>query len=185
MALDKVRDEINASAADEARKIESLAEAEVKKILADADAEISEINKREEKRLSEAKARLQRQEISSAELESKKIVLAKKNEILARTFKEALEQLESAPAKKKLEQYKLMVKASKEVIESPKAYIGPEDKFTAKQLGVSSVVVDERIKAGLILENEDGTVQVDMQYKTILQTIWDRETKNLTDILFG
>lgn len=185
MALDKVRDEINKSAADAAKEIEMSADAEVKKILADADKEISEINKREEKRLSESKARLQRQEISSAELESKKIVLAKKNEILARTFKETLEQLESAPADKKLEQYKMMIEASKTVIPSPKVYIGPSDKFTASDLGVSSVSVDDRIKAGIILENDDGTVQVDMQYKTILQTIWDRETKNLTEILFG
>ena len=38
---------------------------------------------------------------------------------------------------------------------------------------------------GIILESEDGTIQVDMQYKTILQTLWDREMKSLSDILFG
>jgi V/A-type H+-transporting ATPase subunit E len=38
---------------------------------------------------------------------------------------------------------------------------------------------------GVILESEDGSIQVDMQYKTILKTLWDREMKSLSDILFG
>jgi V/A-type H+-transporting ATPase subunit E len=41
------------------------------------------------------------------------------------------------------------------------------------------------ITGGLILESKDGTIQVDMQYRTILQTVWDREMKSLSDILFG
>ena len=59
------------------------------------------------------------------------------------------------------------------------------DKFTAKDLGVSSVAVDSRMTGGIILESEDGTIQIDMQYKTLLQTLWDREMKSLSDILFG
>ena len=38
---------------------------------------------------------------------------------------------------------------------------------------------------GIIFESEDGTLEVDMQYRTILQTIWDREIKSISDILFG
>ena len=57
--------------------------------------------------------------------------------------------------------------------------------FTAKDLGVSSVAVDSRMTGGIILESEDGTIQIDMQYKTLLQTLWDREMKSLSDILFG
>jgi hypothetical protein len=36
-----------------------------------------------------------------------------------------------------------------------------------------------------MLENADGTLMVDMQYKTVLQAVWDREMKALSDILFG
>ena len=78
-----------------------------------------------------------------------------------------------------------MVKASKNVISKPKAYLAEGDKFTAKELGVSSVAVDSRMTGGIILESEDGTIQIDMQYKTLLQTLWDREMKSLSDILFG
>ena len=185
MALDVVKSEINKSAEDAAAAIKAEADAEVAKIMAAADAEIAAMNEKEEKRLKEAVERLGRQELSSAELESKKSVLAKKKEILARAFAETLASLESAPAKDKLEQYKKMVKASKNVIDKPKAYLAEGDKFTAKDLGVSSVAVDSRMTGGIILESEDGTIQIDMQYKTLLQTLWDREMKSLSDILFG
>jgi V/A-type H+/Na+-transporting ATPase subunit E len=185
MALDDVKMEIGHSADQSAAAIKASADAEIAKIAADADAQISIINEKEEKRLKEEVERLGRQEISSGELESKKIVLAKKKEVLAKAFSETLSSLESAPADKKLEQYKKMVAASKQVIDKPKAYIAPGDKFTAADLGVSSVAKNSTITGGLILESEDGTIQVDMQYKTILQTLWDREMKSLSDILFG
>lgn len=185
MALDSVKTEIDKSAAEAAAAIKAEADAEIKKIMADADSEIAAINEREEKRLEETIGRLGRQELSSAELESKKIVLAKKKEILEKAFNEALASLEKASDDEKLKQYKRMVKASKGVIDKPKVYVPAGSKITAKDIGASSVVEDSRITGGIILENEDGTIQVDMQYKTIIQTIWDREIKSLSDILFG
>ncbi|MCL1810796.1 MAG: V-type ATP synthase subunit E family protein [Methanomassiliicoccaceae archaeon] len=184
MALDNVMKEITASADRQAGEIDSQAEAEVRAILAEADALISDMKEKEDKKLKEAIERLNRQELSSAELESKKIVLSKKKEILAKAFEKVLADLESAPRDVKLEQYKKMVKSAKTVIDKPKAVISPKDDFTAKELGAKSVETDPRIRAGLILQSEDGTVEVDMQYETILQTIWNREIKALSDILF-
>ena len=185
MALDSVKMEISKSADASAAAIRAEADEEIKKIMSEAEAQIAIIEENEKKRLEEAIERLGRQEISSAELESKKIVLAKKKEILAKAFDGALASLESASADDKLAQYKQMVESAKSVIKKPKAYLAPGDEFTAEQLGVSSVEVDSRITGGIILEDEDGDVQVDMQYRTILQGIWDREIKSLSDILFG
>ena len=185
MALDSVKMEISKSAEASAAAIKAEADAEIAKIKADADAQIAVIEENEKKRLEEAVERLGRQEVSSAELESKKIVLAKKKEILEKAFDGALASLENAPAEQKLAQYRQMVSASKDVIKKPKAYLAPGDKFTAEDLGVSSVAVDGRITGGIVLEDEDGDIQVDMQYRTILQTVWDREMKALSDILFG
>ncbi len=143
------------------------------------------MKEKEDKKLKEAIERLKRQELSSAELESKKIVLSKKKEILAQAFDSVLNDLENAPKDVKLEQYKKMVESAKTVIDKPKAFISKNDDFTAAELGVSSVEVDSRIRSGIILQSDDGTVEVDMQYQTLLQTIWDSEMKNLSDMLFG
>ena len=185
MALDNVTKEIAASADRQVSDIESQTRTEVRAILAEADAAISDMKEKEDKKLKEAVERLKRQEISSAELESKKIVLSKKREILAKAFETVLADLESAPRDVKLERYKEMVDSAKAVIGKPKAVISEKDDFTAKELGVKSVEKDQKIRAGLILQSEDGTVEVDMQYETILQEIWDREIKALSDILFG
>ena len=184
MALASVTQEINAAAAAKAQAIMDEANAEIARINADADAKIAEMKDREDKRLKEAVERLNRQELSSAELESKKIVLAKKKEILADAFETTLAGLVNAPSDVKLVQYKAMIKAVADVIPNPKARMSVTESFTAEDLGVGSVEKDSRIVAGLILQSEDGLVEVDMQYSTLLQTIWDSEIKAVSDILF-
>ncbi|MBR3475954.1 MAG: hypothetical protein IKH39_02165 [Candidatus Methanomethylophilaceae archaeon] len=183
--LANVTQEILKTAEDEVSRIKAEAQAEAEKILADASSKVAELEQKEAKKRDEEVERLKRQEISSAELESKKIVLAKKKEVLAKAFDQTLSDLENAPAEKKLEQYRAMVKKVKDIIPNPKAIMSVNDNFTAEQLGVSSVTKDERVAAGLILQSEDGQVEVDMQYSTILQSIWNREIKTVSSILFG
>ncbi|MDR3282543.1 MAG: hypothetical protein LBS92_02900 [Candidatus Methanoplasma sp.] len=185
MALDNVTKEIVASADLKVSEINAEKDREVSAIRAEADAAIAEMKEKEDKKLTGSVERLRRQERSSAELESKKVVLSKKKEILAQAFESALAELESAPDAEKLERHRQMVKSAKSVIGPSKALVSKNDKFTAKDLGVKSVAVDGRIRSGLILQSEDGTVEVDMQYETLLQAIWDREIKALSDILFG
>lgn len=185
MALDDVKLEIEKSAQQKAAAIRAEADAEVAAIAAQADKEISAMKEREDKRLAESVLRLKRQEVSSAELESKKIVLAKKKEILSRAFDETLADLEATSDKEKAEVYRKMIASAASVIENPTVYVPAGSSVSAADLGVSKVVPREGIVSGIILENADGTLQIDMQYRTILQTIWDRELKSLSDILFG
>jgi len=185
MALDNVKEDINRSAEAAIAEINLGRDADIARIRAEADAAVSGIKDKEEKRLKEAVEHLGRQELSSAELESKKIVLTKKKEILAQTFSEILAELESAPASVKKKQYKKMVDAAKKVIKEPVAYCGKDETLKAEDIGVSSLKKTDTITGGLILESKDGTMQVDMQYRTILQTIWDGEMKQVSKILFG
>jgi V/A-type H+-transporting ATPase subunit E len=185
MALTNVTQEILRDAEQRSAAIRAEAAVEIEKIKADADVKIAEMKEREDKKLKDEVERLKRQEVSSSELESKKIVLAKKKEILTEAFEKTLADLENAPADVKLAQYKAMVEEAKKVIANPKAVMSENDSFTAADLGVSEVVKDGKIRAGLILQSEDGQVEVDMQYATLLQGIWDREIKSVSDILFG
>jgi V/A-type H+-transporting ATPase subunit E len=38
---------------------------------------------------------------------------------------------------------------------------------------------------GLILESKDGTERVDYTFKTILEGIWEKELRDISNILFG
>lgn len=185
MALDGVMKEIQANADAVAADIRAKRDADIAEISAKADAEIAEMKVKQEKRIADTKDSLCRQERSSMELESKKLVLTKKKEILTTAFNSALEQLENSPADKKLEYYQAMVKSAKTVIPEPKALMSEKDEFSAADLGVSSVEKVPSIKSGLILQSEDGQVEVDMQYDVVLRSVWDRNLKQLSDILFG
>lgn len=185
MALEDVTLEIKQSAEQTRAKIMAEADEECRKILEEADRQISTLKAKEDKKLAESIERLERQELSSAELESKKIVLVKKKEILAKTFAETLEELESASDADKTKVYKKMVEATKGEIDSPTVYVPSSSKATAKGLGAAKVQKSDNLSSGVIIESEDGTLQIDMQYSTILQAVWDEEMKALTDILFG
>jgi len=185
MALDNVNEDIIRSAEETVKAIGAERDAEIAKILGEADAVISDLRTKEDKRLKEALEQLVRQELSSAELESKKIVLEKKKAILAQAFGETLAELESAAPAVRKDRYRKMVEAAGRIIAEPKAYCAKNETLKAEDIGVSSLTKSEAVTGGLILESKDGTVQVDMQYRTILQTVWDSEMKGLSDILFG
>ena len=185
MALESVTKEIQADADAKVRSIMDSTKAEIQKIEAEAEARISEMKTSEDKRLVSEIERLDRQEISSAELESKNIVLAKKKEILARAFDEALAELESSSKADKLARYKALVKDAKKLIPAPIAVISDKENFTAEELGVESVEKDDGISAGIILRSKDGSTEVDLQYRTLLSDIWNSNLKALSDILFG
>ena len=185
MALDSVTKEIMASAEAQVARIQKEQAKEIQAINAQADAQIAEMKATQDKRVAEAKETLARQERSSADLESKKLVLSKKKEILAEAFESALAKLEAMPADKKLAYYKAMVASAKNIIPEPKAIISEKENFSAADLGVSSVEKSPSITAGLLLQSEDGKFEVDMQYRVLLQNIWDSNLKQLSDILFG
>jgi V/A-type H+-transporting ATPase subunit E len=185
MALNNVTAEINALSEERVKSIKAETAEEIARIQTETDKKIAGLKESEDKRLADTIDRMDRQEASSSELESKKVVLAKKKEILSNVFDETLHDLETAPADKKLAQYKNMVAYAKTIIENPKAIMSDKDDFSAKDLGVSEVEKDSRIVAGLILRSEDGQVEIDMQYSALLRSVWDRGIKDVSDILFG
>jgi len=185
MALDNVRKDIVESAKAKAAEHMQAAQKEASVILAEAEATISEMRKREGKKLEEAVEHLRRQELSSAELESKKIVLSKQKDILNRAFLESLASLEDSKAATKKQYYTQMVELTKDLIEEPKVYCPVGEKARLKDVKAHSVMEDEDISGGLVLETQDGSVRVDMQFSTILRSAWEKELKSLSDILFG
>lgn len=184
MALKNVTEEIDKVAAEKVKTINAEAAKEVACIEQETSEKIAQLKENMDKRIAETIDRLDRQETSSAELESKKIVLAKKKEILSTVFDETLAELSNMPAAEKLAQYKKMVAYAKTIIDDPKAIMSPKDSFSAADLGVSSVETNEKVESGLILQSKDGEMEVDMQYSALLRTVWDREITEVSDILF-
>ncbi|WP_026069076.1 V-type ATP synthase subunit E family protein [Methanomassiliicoccus luminyensis] len=184
MALDKVANEILENAQQEANLRIQRAEEERARIMKDADSEIEKIQRQEEKDLQEAILRMRRQELSSAELEAKKVVLNKRKEVLNRTFEETLQDLSAMGPKEKSALYKKILAEGKKVISRPKVYCptGEADLLAGLRGAASLTEID--MEPGLLIESEDGTVRLDLRFRTILESIWDKELKNVSNILF-
>lgn len=184
MALDKVADDILEGARQEAAKRIQDAEKERAKILQESDQRIEKLEKAEEKELQETLNRMRRQELSSAELESKKVILNARKEILNRTFAETLKELSALDPKHKSALYKKILVDGKKIIHHPKVYCPKGEADLLAGLRGCASLTETEMEPGLILESEDGAVRLDYRFRTILESIWDKELKNVSNILF-
>jgi V/A-type H+-transporting ATPase subunit E len=184
MALDKVANDILDNARKEADQRVQEAEKERAKILQESDQRIDKMRKVEEKELQDGLMRMRRQELSSAELEAKKIVLNKRKDILNRAFEEMLKELSAMDHKEKSALYKKIVADGKKVIHRPKVFIPKGEADLLAGLRGCESLTETDMGSGLILENEDGTVRLDYRFKTILESIWDRDMKSISNVLF-
>jgi V/A-type H+-transporting ATPase subunit E len=184
MALDKVANDILDNARKEADQRIQEAEKERGRILQEADQKVDRMRKVEEKELQDSLMRMRRQELSSAELEAKKIVLNKRKDVLNRTFDEMVKELSAMDPKEKSHLYKKILADGKKVIHKPKVFIPKGEADLLAGLRGCESLTETDISTGLILENEDGTVRLDYRFKTILESIWDKELKSISNTLF-
>ena len=184
MALDKVANEILENAKQEGNLRVQEAEKERARILQEADQKIERMRKADEKELQDALLRMRRQELSSAELEAKKIVLNQRKDILNRTFEETLEEFSAMPSAEKSALYKKILAQGKKIIPMPRVFcpVGEAD-LLAGLRGAESLTETD-MESGLILENKDGTVHLDLRFRTLLETIWERELRDISTVLF-
>jgi len=122
MALDKVANEILESAKQEGDLRIQDAEKERARILQETDLKIEKMRKADEKELQDALLRMRRQELSSAELEAKKIVLNKRKDVLNRTFDEMLDELSNLAPAEKSALYKKILADGKKIIPMPRVF---------------------------------------------------------------
>ncbi len=184
MALDNVVDEILENSRKEADQILKTAEKEKETILRQAVDTAASKQKAQQKETEDAVKRLRQQELSSAELEEKRIVLNARKEMLDRTFEEVNAQLSEMGSKERAQLYAIILEKGKKIIPEAKIYCPIGD---AKLLAAKSGDKIEEIKMGpgLIIESKDGTMRIDYSFKTILEGVWEKELKNVSNILFG
>lgn len=184
MALDNVVDEILESSRKEADQILRAGEKEKGAILQQAADAISAKQKAQQKETEETVKRLRQQEISSAELEEKRIVLNARKEMLDRTFVEVNSQISEMSPAEKSRLYAVILENGRKVIKEPKIYC-PMGEARLLPTKNGDKVEEVKMGPGLILESKDGTERVDYTFKTILEGIWEKELKDISNILFG
>ncbi len=181
MELEAVKEEVIRTAREQESALLAEARKEANKILRETEKKIEdmkEISEAETKRMIET---IKRQELASAELENKKMVLEAKKQLIEAVFATARKKLEALEDKKREVYIKKLLEKAKEDINLTYVNCNERDAKFIKDFKIETV----NISGGLIAENNERTIRVDYSFDTLLESIKESELQNINKLLFG
>lgn len=183
MGLENIVNEILEQARSEAALIGTEAEKEGEKLINDAKTE-AEMIKKSHQALADAQIeRMHKQELSSAHLETKRATLNAKKDVLNSTIESAKDAISSISAEKNANLLKVLLDKSGN--EGSRVYSNGRDAKLVQEMTELTFMSEIDCIGGLIIENDDGTVRLDLTFDTILDAASEQSLKQVSDILFG
>lgn len=181
MGLETVKEEIIRNAKQQKEALLAEAREETSRIIKDAEKKIAGMKEKSEAETKRAISVIKRQELASAELESKKMLLEAKKELIESVFAEVRKRLESLDAKKREAYINKLLEKAKSDIDVATVYCNKKDIKLVKDYNTDTI----DIIGGLIAENKDETVRVDYSFYTMLQNIKENELQSINKVLFS
>ena len=180
MGLEKVREEVLARAKRQAAAIISDAKREedesLKLATEKADEKKKQILVAAEREVAEMKTR----ELAASELEVSKMSLDARKKIIDEAYELAAEQIAKSSAAQRKEHIRKLLEKAKNEFEIAKVYVNEKD---LKHIdGYKTQITN--ILGGIIAENKDGTVRVDLSYNSLHDRTRERTMKDVAKILF-
>jgi V/A-type H+-transporting ATPase subunit E len=185
MSLDKVVDDILKKGEEKKQEILQTGRKERDDQVALADKRIAEERAMDERKTKAAIAQMEQQELSSAELESKRISLAAQRTSMDVLKKQVLEEIARLPNDKRKVMYsKLVSKAKKELGECV-VYFNKADKPLLQLPSGMSVGGPIECVGGLVFESKDRSIRLDYRFESMLEDVWNRKMREIYGKLFG
>lgn len=185
MSLEKVVEEILRTG--EERKLEIIRQGERERDehVAQADAQIAEHREKAVRRTETQIAQMEQQELSSAELESKKALLSAQRQVMDEVKALVLAEIASYPADKRSAMYARLMKVAKAELGECYVYSNAADKPLLRLTSgmAAGGVIDCR--GGLVFESKDRAVRLDYRFETMLEEVWSRKIQEIFSALFG
>lgn len=183
MGVAHVRQEIIAQARQEAATMQRSASQQAAEILRDAEGKLAEYRVVAEQKCIEVSQRMAQQELAGARFEAKKLVLNTRKALIDAVFADLAEKLAVLPERNREELLgKLLVAAEKEIAVHTVHVNARDAGMMSKRKTL--FVKPARIIGGLIGENADGTVRVDLSFDQMLQQLRDQELASIARELF-
>jgi V/A-type H+-transporting ATPase subunit E len=191
MGLEAVISEIQQKGRSEADRIRHEGLIESERILRDAQQRSDEIKLQAEADVTRQVEHILAQEMSSANLVTKRATLNAEKELLDQVYGAVLAAIRREPAS-------FHEHALRNLLATAKAEIGGgRVRVNRTDLPVLEALVKEpafagftvgppaEIEGGLVAESIDGAFQVDHSYRTYLNRVWESSLKDASDLLFG
>ena len=181
MGLEAVKEEIIRNAKEQSNSLTAEARKEANRVMKEAEKKIEEMKEKSDTQTKRLLDIIKRQEITSAELENKKMLLEAKKQVIESVFMEAKKGLEILDDKKRESYIKKLLEKTKNDIEIAHVYCNKKDAKFLKGFDVKSI----DIIGGLLVENKDKTIRVDYSFETLLQSIKENELQTINKLLFA
>jgi V/A-type H+-transporting ATPase subunit E len=191
MGLEAVVGEIRAKGQKEAAIIREQTRKDVEYILSGSQEKASKIKLAAEESIEKQVRHIESQEVSAANLLVKRNLLNTQKALLDETYQNALESLNKLPESFHKEAIRALLSDATQQISKGVVHCNARDMPALKEiiaqkgefLGYSPGNVKD-IEGGVIIESNDGTLQIDMSYRTFLDNVWEKGLKDASDILF-
>ena len=185
MSLNKVVDEILRKGEERKREIIQLGQKERDELVLQADKKIQESRLKAEKRNEAKITQMEQQEVSSAELESKKTLLVAERQVMEGLREQILEELANYPADKRKRMYSRLILRAKKEFGDCYVYSNTDDKALVQlPVGMTSGGIVP-CRGGLVFESKDRSVRLDFRFESVLDDVWNKSMKEIHTRLFG
>ncbi len=185
MGLEKLVEDILRKGDERAREIVHQGETERDERIELADKDISEKRALADKRLDSQIAQMEQHELSSAELESRKMLLAAQREVMEDLRERILAELSDYPQDKRRALYTRLFAKAEETLGDCYVYSNKADDPTLKTPpGVTKAGVID-CTGGLVFESKDRSVRLDYRFETLLEEVWSKRMNEIFSQLFG
>ena len=191
MGLDAVVNEIREKGRKEVGAIQTETRTDVEGILRDAQARAAGIKASVQEEVDRAVTHIVNQEASAANLIVKRQVLNAQKMLLDQVYSTSLAAIGDLPAEFQEKALTALLKRAVKEIKKGVVHANKRDipvvEGILSQLKMFSgytVGAPVDIPGGIIVESNDGELQIDYSYSTFLDEIWESGLKDASDILF-
>ncbi|MFA7562293.1 MAG: V-type ATP synthase subunit E family protein [Methanoculleus sp.] len=191
MGLDAVVNEIREKGRKEVGAIQTETRTDVEGILRDAQARAAGIKASVQEEVDRAVTHIVNQEASAANLVVKRQVLNAQKMLLDQVYSTSLAAIGDLPAEFQEKALTALLKRAVKEIKKGVVHANKRDipvvEGILSQLKMFSgytVGAPVDIPGGIIVESNDGELQIDYSYSTFLDEIWESGLKDASDILF-
>jgi V/A-type H+-transporting ATPase subunit E len=185
MGLEKLVEDILRKGEEQAQEIIRQGEADRDEQVRSVDAEIVASREKAFRRLEALISQLEQHELSSAELESRKMLLAAQREVLEDLKERSLAELAAYPPEKKLALYAKLFAKAKRILGDCYVYSNKADGASLRPPpGIASGGTID-CTGGLVFESKDRSVRLDYRFETMLEEVWGHKMNEIYTQLFG
>lgn len=191
MGLEAVIAEIREKGRSEAESIIKEAEARKVEVLTTAQQKAESIKTTARDEVEKTVSHIISQEEAAGQLIVKRQILNKQKELMDDVYRQVLDKVSAMPDSFHQESITSLLKKAKKEIAAGNVSCNARDETSLKTVLKESEfsnytfgkVID--IDGGVIVESENGELQVDFSYRTFLNQVWESGLKDASDTLLG